>query len=49
MARREEMLRRSHRRTVPQIFVNDQHIGGYEELVAAAQSGKLAELAGSNA
>jgi glutaredoxin 3 len=49
LAKREEMLRRAHRRTVPQIFVNDQHVGGYEDLVAAANSGRLAQLAGSNA
>ena len=47
VARREEMLRRAHRRTVPQIFINDQHIGGYEELAAAASSGKLAQLTGT--
>lgn len=42
---RDAMLERSGgRRTVPQIFVNDQHVGGYDELVAADRSGKLAEL-----
>lgn len=46
-SRREEMLQRAHRRTVPQIFINDHHVGGYEDLVAAARSGKLEELAGS--
>ena len=48
MTKREEMLQRAHRRTVPQIFINDQHIGGFEELAAAAKDGKLAQLAGSN-
>lgn len=44
-ARREEMLSRSHnRRTVPQIFINGVHIGGFEELAAADHSGKLAQL-----
>ena len=47
MARREEMLQRAHRRTIPQIFINDQHVGGYEDLVAAAKSGKLEQLAGT--
>ena len=47
MAKREEVLMRAHRRTVPQIFIDDQHIGGYEDLVAAARSGKLAEIAGN--
>jgi len=42
----EEMLARSDgRRTVPQIFANGVHIGGYDELVAADGSGKLKELA----
>lgn len=47
VARRDEMLRRAHRRTVPQIFINDRHIGGYEELAAAARSGTLEQMAGS--
>ena len=49
-ARRDEMLQRSGgRRTVPQIFINDQHVGGFDDLVAADRSGKLAELLGSAA
>ncbi|HSN00571.1 MAG TPA: glutaredoxin 3 [Rudaea sp.] len=43
-ARRDEMLARAQRRTVPQIFVNDRHVGGYEDLVAAERSGELARL-----
>ena len=44
-AQRDAMLARSGgRRTVPQIFVNDQHVGGYDDLVAADRSGKLAQL-----
>jgi GrxC family glutaredoxin len=31
--KREEMMHRSNRRTVPQIFINDESIGGYQELV----------------
>ncbi len=43
--KRDEMLARSEqRRTVPQIFVNGAHVGGYDDLVAADRSGKLAEL-----
>lgn len=46
--RRDEMLKRSGgRRSVPQIFINDTHIGGFDDLVAADQSGKLAEITGS--
>ncbi|WP_114239419.1 glutaredoxin 3 [Dyella sp. C9] len=44
-SQREVMLARSGgRRTVPQIFVNDQHVGGFDDLVAADRSGKLAQL-----
>lgn len=39
-----EMLRLSNRRTVPQIFINDQPIGGYDDLALLAKSGKLDEL-----
>ena len=49
-ARFDEMLARSHgRRTVPQIFINDTHVGGYDDLSAADRSGKLAELIGGAA
>lgn len=49
-AKRDEMLARSGgRRTVPQIFVNNQHVGGHDDLVAADRSGRLAELLGSAA
>jgi glutaredoxin 3 len=42
---RDAMLARSGgRRTVPQIFINDRHVGGYDDLVAADRNGKLAEL-----
>jgi glutaredoxin 3 len=45
IAQRDAMLARSGgRRTVPQIFVNDQHVGGFDDLVAADRSGKLAQL-----
>ncbi len=43
--KRDEMLARSQqRRTVPQIFVNGEHIGGYDDLVSADRSGRLAQL-----
>ena len=49
-AQRDLMLQRSGgRRTVPQIFVNDQHVGGYDDLVAADRSGKLKQLLGEAA
>lgn len=44
-AQRDAMLARSGgRRTVPQIFINDQHVGGFDDLVAADRSGKLTQL-----
>jgi glutaredoxin 3 len=44
-AERERMLARSEgRRSLPQIFVNGQHVGGYDELVAADRDGHLAHL-----
>lgn len=49
-AQRDAMLARSGgRRTVPQIFINDTHVGGFDDLVAADRSGKLAELLGASA
>src|ERR1043166_1207405 len=41
---REKMVEASGRRTVPQIFVNDQPIGGYEELRALDEQGELDRL-----
>ena len=42
---RDEMIKKSNgRRTVPQIFIGDQHVGGYEELRALEKENKLKEL-----
>lgn len=41
---RQEMARRSQRTSVPQIFIDDQPIGGFDELSALDQSGRLDEL-----
>lgn len=41
---RMAMLQRTGRRTVPQIYVGDVHVGGYEELVALDRAGGLAPL-----
>lgn len=44
-ARRDEMLVRSQqRRTVPQIFIDDLHVGGFDDLVALERAGKLAPM-----
>ncbi len=39
--RREEMIARSGRRTVPQIFIGPTHVGGYDDLAALERAGKL--------
>jgi glutaredoxin 3 len=45
VAQRDEMLRRSGgRRTVPQVFVGDHHVGGFEELAALERAGQLDPL-----
>lgn len=44
-ALRMKMMERANgRRTVPQIFINDQHIGGCDDLYALDHAGKLDEL-----
>jgi glutaredoxin 3 len=40
-ALREEMIQRSNRTSVPQIFINDQAIGGFDELYELEDSGEL--------
>lgn len=40
----EEMVEKSQRQTVPQIFINGQAIGGFDDLNALNQQGKLDEL-----
>ncbi len=43
-AKRAEMTRRSQRTSVPQIFIDDQHIGGFDDIYALDKSGKLDPL-----
>lgn len=43
-ALREEMMARTGRRTVPQIFIGNTHIGGYDDTAALDKTGKLDEL-----
>jgi glutaredoxin 3 len=43
-ARREEMMARTGRRTVPQIYIGTHHVGGYDDLVALDRAGGLAPL-----
>jgi len=44
--RRREMMARSGRQTVPQIFIGDRHVGGYDDLALLDDQGKLDELLG---
>ena len=43
-ARREEMVNKSGRRTVPQIWIGERHIGGSDELHELEECGKLDQL-----
>ena len=46
-ALRADMMQRAHgRRTVPQIFVGDTHVGGYDDLAALERRGQLDSLLG---
>ena len=42
--KRLEMMQKTGRRTVPQIYIDGHHVGGYEELAALEHAGKLGEL-----
>jgi len=41
---REDMINKTGRRTVPQIYIGDTHVGGFEELAALEHDGKLDSL-----
>lgn len=43
-ARREEMMSRTGRRTVPQIYIGERHVGGYDDLAALDREGGLEPL-----
>lgn len=47
-ARRDEMMERTGRRTVPQIFIGDTHVGGCDDLYALEKAGGLDALLGSD-
>lgn len=46
-AARKEMMERSGRRTVPQIFIGDHHVGGCDDLHALEAAGELDPLLAS--
>ncbi|AHN27404.1 MULTISPECIES: glutaredoxin 3 [Snodgrassella] len=41
---REQMMQRTGRRTVPQIYIGEVHVGGFDDLNALNQAGKLDAL-----
>ena len=43
-ARRAEMMQRSGRQSVPQIWIGERHVGGFEELYALERDGALDRL-----
>jgi glutaredoxin 3 len=43
---REDMMRKTKRRTVPQIYIGDFHVGGFDDLYALEQQKKLDALLG---
>lgn len=42
--RRDEMMQKTQRRTVPQIFIGDTHVGGCDDLYALDAAGNLKPL-----
>lgn len=43
-SRKTEMMEKTGRRTVPQIYIMDYHVGGYDDLAALDRAGKLNNL-----
>lgn len=41
---REVMTQQTGRRTVPQIYIGEQHVGGYDDLAALDRNGELVKL-----
>jgi glutaredoxin 3 len=46
-ARLAEMIERTGRRTVPQIFIGEAHVGGFDDLSSLDREGRLAALLAS--
>jgi glutaredoxin 3 len=44
--RRDEMIEKTGRRTVPQIFIGETHVGGFDDLAALDRAGGLVALLG---
>lgn len=47
-AERQAMIERSGRQTVPQIFIGDRHVGGFDDLAALDAAGELDPLLAAN-
>lgn len=47
--RRDEMMEKTGRRTVPQIFIGDTHVGGCDDLMALDAAGELQPLLAASA
>ncbi|MBL8514792.1 MAG: glutaredoxin 3 [Betaproteobacteria bacterium] len=43
-AKRDEMMEKTGRRTVPQIYIGETHVGGFDDLSALDKAGGLAPL-----
>ena len=41
---RQKMIAKANRTSVPQIFVGDTHVGGYDDMIALHRAGKLEPL-----
>lgn len=48
-AEREKMMARTKRTSVPQIFVGDTHVGGYDDMIALHRGGRLEPLLAGDA
>lgn len=47
--RRDEMMEKTRRRTVPQIYIGDTHVGGCDDLIALDATGELEPLLAAGA
>jgi glutaredoxin 3 len=43
-AKRDEMMQKTKRRTVPQIYIGDTHVGGFDDLSKLDREGRLEPL-----
>lgn len=46
-ARRAEMMEKTGRRTVPQIYIGERHVGGFDDLSSLDRQGELTALLAS--